>query len=87
MIQGTEISIPEGLLEIGQSSFGDCRNLIEITIPESVRTLGSHCFWNCNSLERIVILIPNNQFSIVCHNGNNAEKYAREHDLQMAYLE
>ena len=117
----TEISIPEGLLEIGQSAFGDCRNLVEITIPESVRTLGSHCFWNCNSLERIVILnpdiilgedifddeilnpelgeddidldhlesnfIPNNQLTIVCHKGSNAEKYAREHELQVEYLE
>lgn len=58
----TEISLPEGLLEIGQRAFSDCRNLAEITIPESVRTLGSQSFSLCDSLERVVILNPDISF-------------------------
>ena len=117
----TEVSLPEGLQEIGQWAFGQCKNLEEITIPESVHTIDSHCFAMCDSLKRVVILnpdislgdavfddeiinpelsddeidmedldsnfIPNNRLTIVCHPGSNAEKYAKERELQVEYLE
>ena len=31
--------------------------------------------------------ISNNRLTIVCHPGSNAEKYAKEHGLQVEYLE
>ena len=30
--------------------------------------------------------IPNDRLTIVCHQGSNAEKYAKEHGLQVEYL-
>ena len=115
-----EIQLPDGLQEIGERAFDDCKGLREITIPESVQTIGSHCFRLCSFLEQAVILnpdisigedvfddeivnpeleddeidmdnldanfIPNNRLTIVCHQGSNAEKYAKEHGLQVEYL-
>lgn len=54
----TELQLPEGLQEIGESAFDMCNNLTTVTIPESVKTIGSHCFRLSDALERVVILNP-----------------------------
>lgn len=51
----TEISLPDGLVEIGDGAFYDCIKLTEITLPETVTTIGSDAFSGCTALSEITI--------------------------------
>ncbi len=51
----TEISLPDGLVEIGDAAFYDCIKLTEITLPETVTTIGSDAFSGCTALSEITI--------------------------------
>ena len=53
-IQGA-ISIPDGVLSIGNYAFRNCSGLTSITIPNSVTSIGSSAFSGCTSLESITI--------------------------------
>lgn len=50
----TEIELPDGLIEIGDS-FNYCSSLLEIHIPKTVEKIGNNCFNNATSLNSIVI--------------------------------
>lgn len=50
-----EISLPDGLLQVGGYAFYNCRNLTEIIIPETVNTMGYSIFNGCSSLQKISI--------------------------------
>ena len=41
---GGDVTIPEGVTEIGSSAFKDCANLTSVTIPEGVTEIGSSAF-------------------------------------------
>ena len=47
------ITLPEGLLEIGQSAFSGNVNLTSIHLPDSVTTIGAFAFQNCSKLSEI----------------------------------
>lgn len=49
----TGITIPEGVSEIGDASFSDCKKLSTITIPASVTKLGAGLFLGCDALQSI----------------------------------
>ena len=51
----TEITIPEGVTELGNYVFYGCNNLTSIRIPESVTEIGSCVFNSCTSLTSIDI--------------------------------
>lgn len=51
----TEVTIPNGVKEIGFSAFADCINLSSITIPDSVTKIGGLAFRNCENLKSITI--------------------------------
>lgn len=51
----TDIAIPNGIIEIGQSAFENCTSLTEITIPNSVIRIGYDAFNKCTSLKSIYI--------------------------------
>ena len=42
--------IPQGVVMIGPSAFGYCKNLVNVTIPNSVNTIGSYAFNNCEKI-------------------------------------
>ena len=44
------VTVPEGVVSIGDYAFEDCFNLIEVTLPESLRTIGEGAFSGCGSL-------------------------------------
>ena len=50
-----EVVFPEGFLEVGDSDFMNCNNLITVTLPDSVTSIGPSAFDNCTSLTSINI--------------------------------
>ena len=60
------VSIPDGVISIGNGAFKDCYVLDKISIPDSVTSIGNNAFEGCIDLKRISI--PNSVTSI----GDNA---------------
>ncbi|MBR5535390.1 MAG: leucine-rich repeat protein, partial [Clostridia bacterium] len=53
MDQLKTVSLPQGLIEIGDSSFFICTSLEEITLPSSLEKIGDSTFFTCKSLQDI----------------------------------
>ena len=49
-----EVALPEGLDEVGDNWFADCKILKRVTIPASVRRLGRQAFYLCSMLMYVV---------------------------------
>ncbi len=49
------ITIPEGVISIGNRAFYGCSALTSIIIPDSITTIGNKAFYNCTSLNGIRI--------------------------------
>lgn len=43
-----QVVIPEGVVNIGASSFIGCYNLVKVTIPETVQVIGQYAFSSCD---------------------------------------
>jgi len=64
-VSGTQITnliIPEGITEIGEGAFANCRILLDVTLPTTLETIGDSAFSGCIALTEI--LIPNSVISI-----------------------
>ena len=53
---GGDVTIPEGVTEIGEDAFSWCESLESVTIPGSVTEIGRDAFDECPSLARVVVL-------------------------------
>jgi hypothetical protein len=62
--------IPEGVISIGMSAFGYCRNLLEITLPDSLKNIEKGILDSCTRLKKIR-----------CIKGSYAEQYVIENSL------
>ena len=49
------ISLPDGLLTIGNSAFDGCQLLTEIEIPSTVEEIGERAFYNCYKLNKLTL--------------------------------
>lgn len=50
-----EITIPNGVITIGEDAFWGCRLLTDIEIPDSVTFIGKSAFWECENLENVIL--------------------------------
>ncbi len=50
---GHTVTLPDGLLTIGASSFADCTEVECITVPDSVRSIGRAAFARCEKLTEV----------------------------------
>ena len=51
----TNVTIPNGVTNIGIGAFDNCRKLISISIPNCVTSIGDYAFSSCYGLTRITI--------------------------------
>ena len=51
----TVMTVPEGIVCIGDYAFENCTGLTHVTIPSSVTSIGMLAFWNCSSLTSVTI--------------------------------
>ncbi len=51
----TKVTLPNGLLSIGEYAFSGCNYLKEINIPDTVTKIGKYAFYRCTSLTEISI--------------------------------
>ena len=47
------VTIPEGIIEIGNSAFASCESLSSVTIGKSVTEIGQEAFANCHNLNNV----------------------------------
>ena len=50
-----EVTIPDGVTNIGNRAFQDCTDLTSVVIPEGVTSIGEFAFQNCTGLTSITI--------------------------------
>ena len=50
----TELSIPEGVTEIGSGVFANCACLSKISMPSTLTKIGTDVFWACYELKEII---------------------------------
>ncbi|HBW04990.1 MAG TPA: hypothetical protein DEF02_00125, partial [Clostridiales bacterium] len=52
---GSNITLNDGLRNIGEGAFFNCHNIIEIEVPNSVENIDASAFYRCSSLKKITI--------------------------------
>ena len=51
----TEITLPDGLVGIGQDAFPGCNNLAAVSIPSSVEVIDDYAFRDCTNLLSVIM--------------------------------
>ncbi|MCM1062621.1 MAG: leucine-rich repeat domain-containing protein, partial [Eubacterium sp.] len=49
------VTIPSGIISIGEGAFSNCISLESVTIPDTVKEIKFGAFWDCTSLKSITI--------------------------------
>lgn len=58
----TEVTIPDGIVNIDNCAFHGCTGITSITIPESVTNIGYSAFYNCTGLAEIKVSPENKNY-------------------------
>ena len=67
-----EVTLPAGLITLGQYSFSDCKALNNMVLPDSVAVINSYAFNKCSSLESINIPEQVTELGNACFYGCEA---------------
>ena len=51
----TEITLPEGMIEIGINAFYNCDELTQVTLPSTLITIDNYAFQDCDALTKITL--------------------------------
>ena len=54
---GSQISIPDSIISIGNNCFKDCTNIFGLYIPDSVFSIGNNAFQGCTGLKQITLSV------------------------------
>ena len=49
----TTVTVPEGVTELSDAIFGDCKSLKTVTLPSGLTDVGNRAFFRCTALETI----------------------------------
>ena len=49
------VTIPDGVVSIGDGAFAFCHKLTTIFLPASVMKMGEDVFYDCNALQEIIV--------------------------------
>lgn len=66
----TEITLPDGIVEIGEMAFDNCLALTAVVVPKSVSVIGKAAFANCKGL------------TVTVERGSYAEEYCKENGVK-----
>lgn len=47
------IKLPEGVIQLGKSTFGRCDSLVSVDLPDSIETIDDYCFELCYNLKEV----------------------------------
>ncbi len=95
----TAVTLPSGVLTIGDYAFSDCAGLTSVTLPSGVERICVGAFSNCASLATMTIpesvvfmaeyVFSGIEHSIVLHvkEGSYAHTYAKENHLPCSFIE
>ena len=53
--KAAEVTVPAGVIEIGERAFRDCGNLQRVVLPEGVHSIGERAFENCPQLQSVTL--------------------------------
>ena len=72
--KGGDVTIPEGITEIGHFAFHSCFTLTSITFPKSIEKINDSAFFYCRDLERVIF--PDVEATICSNAFSNCFKLA-----------
>ncbi len=86
------VTVPEGVLVIGDRAFCNCYELTEIRLPETLTAIGDYAFADCLNLAELTVpasvtAIGENAFdrceslTVIVQAGSFAEQYCRENGI------
>lgn len=67
----TSITIPDGVMTIGDNAFGCCKQLTSIMLPDSVNSIGNYAFAYCSKLTSVTLGENSKLTSISSYAFNN----------------
>ena len=71
----TNITIPEGVVGIGEFAFTECTSLTSIVIPESVECIVRYAFSKCTALKNVTFNNPNGWVGRIGEENSNGNVY------------
>ncbi len=87
----TEVTLPEGITEIGEQAFDNCCALRSLNIPNGVTAIGNRAFAG-TALEKLVLphtltyigdrVFSKDKLTVVAPRSSYAEEYCKKHDIR-----
>ena len=92
------LTVAEGISNIGSNTFENCKNLTTVNLPESLTVISGNAFRRCKKLKKVVILAKTRiliikdafedckELKIYTIKGSGAEKYANRNNIPVDFV-